>query len=123
QAAQWLETLKLGRAEDRSAFVVWCCESPVHIREFLEASWIDRELHRLDAAYDAGTEDLLRAITSNVRLFPQEGSAETSQPATARFATSQPVIPQPAVSRSAISRSAVSRFDTAQAAAWQASTI
>jgi transmembrane sensor len=73
-AAQWLEVLKAARPEDIAAFAAWCRESPVHIREFLEATWIHHELVGLDADRRVDVDALLREVSSQVRLFPQEGS-------------------------------------------------
>ncbi len=70
RAAQWFELLKTGRREDVAAFAAWCRESPVHIREFLEATWIHHELAGLDAAHHLDVDALLREAATGVTPFP-----------------------------------------------------
>jgi transmembrane sensor len=71
-AAEWLEILRARRPEDMAAFAAWCRESPVHVREFLEASWVHHELAKLDADQPLDVDSLLREIAPDVRLFPEE---------------------------------------------------
>lgn len=79
RAAQWLEVLQAGKSADKEAFAAWCRESPVHIREFLEASWLHRELTQLEPQGQAAIDELLNDITPHVRTLPVEsvGSAAT----------------------------------------------
>lgn len=71
RAAHWLEVLRAGRPGDVAAFAAWCRESPVHIREFLEATWLHHELVKLDADRPVDVDALLREVAPEVRLFPQ----------------------------------------------------
>ncbi len=69
RAAQWLEILRAGRSRDAAAFAAWCRESPVHIREFLEATWLHHELTWLNAS-QSDVDALLREAVGDVARLP-----------------------------------------------------
>lgn len=71
RATEWLEVLKARRPEDMAAFAQWCRDSPVHIREFLEATWLYRELSVLDAGQSLDVDALLLEVTPALRFLPE----------------------------------------------------
>jgi len=78
RAAQWLETLRGGRPKDIAAFADWCRESPVHIREFLEATWLHHELVGLQKQDRDDVDTLLREATAGLRPFPVNSATRLS---------------------------------------------
>ncbi|HVZ36955.1 MAG TPA: hypothetical protein VG963_31230, partial [Polyangiaceae bacterium] len=77
-ASRWFEILKHGRAEDRSAFVEWCRQSPLHIQEFLEITCTDRALDALDVEHADDVESLLAALSSTTRVLPLRAETHTA---------------------------------------------
>lgn len=61
-ASEWLEVLKLGRADDVTAFHEWCRKSPLHIREFLEITCTDRALEQSDLGRAESPEELIELL-------------------------------------------------------------
>ncbi len=82
QAAEWLVTLRAGKlsARERSEFVDWLRESPVHVAEILRASRIDHALGEYSSWSDiavAATGDIDNVVTLGELQLPQPSQQST----------------------------------------------
>ncbi len=78
QAAQWLEVLQRGGAEERKAFAVWLTESRRHVEEFLFMTAVDRVLEDVDPQQRIDVEHLLTQGAGKVVPLPAERAAAVS---------------------------------------------
>jgi transmembrane sensor len=72
RASAWIEALPDAGPKQRSEFVAWLKESPLHVREVLLALAVDRALERLDAGRVRDIESLLAQVNRQVVGFPQQ---------------------------------------------------
>lgn len=48
EASRWLLNLERSEVYAEIAFYQWLCAHPSHLREFLDMTWLDIELERLE---------------------------------------------------------------------------
>jgi transmembrane sensor len=85
RASEWLEILRRGRPEEVAAFRAWLERSPVHIREFLEITYADRELMALDANREEDLDALLNEIRPRVEPLARSMGAASSTSGTEKL--------------------------------------
>lgn len=79
QASEWLTALEDGlEPRERTAFAAWLSESPLHVRDFLNATAVDRLLERIDRDRRIDIEAIRGSIRGNV-LSLAERSVERSK--------------------------------------------
>jgi ferric-dicitrate binding protein FerR (iron transport regulator) len=72
RAARWLEDLKTAGPAERRKFLEWVCQSPEHVRLFLEMSATAEELEQVRLGGMLDVQALLEAAPSNVVSLPEE---------------------------------------------------
>lgn len=87
RASEWFEILRRRRPEDMAAFYAWCRKSPLHIQEFLEITWTDRALDRLDPARDEDLRTLIADIAAHIQTVPHLTPAANPRGPRARWAS------------------------------------
>ena len=97
EAAEWWATLREGglSSKDRGRFVDWLCESPAHIREYLEVAALWEEMGSLEALEEADLQALLQRAQANDNVVPLEPAAAA------------PGMPDEAIDRAAAESAAV----------------
>lgn len=75
-AAEWVVLLHRQDAslEDRQAFMDWLRQSPVHVREYLQAETVFLALEGVARDDARDVQSLLRSASGNVVEFPEAGS-------------------------------------------------
>jgi transmembrane sensor len=66
RASEWHQVLETASEAERAEFVAWLKQSPLHVKEYLEAAYTDRVLKHVDSAREFDVNALLATITPEV---------------------------------------------------------
>ena len=82
EAAEWWATLRDGELsrKDRERFVDWLCESPAHIREYLEVAALWEETGSLEALENTDPQALLQQAQAHDNVVSLETTATPPAP-------------------------------------------
>jgi transmembrane sensor len=80
RASEWHQILETASQTERAAFVAWLKQSPLHVKEYLEAAYTDQVLKHLDAQREIDLERELASIRPTVVPFSQTCSEPAVRP-------------------------------------------
>jgi transmembrane sensor len=75
RASEWVEILPTASREQLREFEAWLCESPLHVREFLEVAEVEFSLNHIDPTRQLDVENLLKRIAPEVSSLRKQAAA------------------------------------------------
>lgn len=80
RAAQWHQILEHASESERAEFVSWLKQSPLHVKEYLEAAYTDQVLQDVDSDREMDVDALLATISPDVVSLGKPASEPAPKP-------------------------------------------